>query len=106
MTTISQGMYAVLSKNSRCDDVINNQPVNQALTLNRCSIKINFAMFFAWRILLKRLMWTILIKIFYGPFDKTTQTWFAENDPVIQKLLTYGTVPPLDESISNGDADP
>jgi hypothetical protein len=57
--------HPVLSKKSRCDTAIKNQRVNQALTLNICSIKINFAMFFVWRLLLKRLMWPILIKIFY-----------------------------------------
>jgi hypothetical protein len=44
------------------------------------------------------------MKIFYVLFEKTTQITLAENDPVIQKLFPYRTVPPLDKSIVVGRA--
>ena len=43
-----------------------------------------------------------LIKILHALLEKTAQITLAENDPVIQKLFTYGSIPSFDKGIAVG----
>ncbi len=47
-------------------------------------------------------MWPLLIEVIYVIPENFVQIPLAENDPVIQKLFTHGTVPPLDKNIAVG----